>query len=102
MNSQYTFDPVYLTCISKKMEEAKPFGDVPSKVASSVKRSMVAMRTLIRALKSGHAIAENVKKVRIFFAFFSHSIPGNGSVCFIFFLRADNTVLSPPVLRPYI
>ena len=63
MNSQYTFDPVYLTCISKKMEEAKPFGDVPSKVASSVKRSMVAMRTLIRALKSGHAIAENVKKV---------------------------------------
>ena len=63
MNSQYTFDPVYLTCISKHMADVKPFGDVPIKMASSVKRSMVATRTLVKALRSGHAIAENVKKV---------------------------------------
>ena len=63
MNSQYTFDPVYLTCISKHMADVKPFGDVPIKMASSVKRSMVATRTLVKALRSGHAIADNVKKV---------------------------------------
>ena len=63
MNSQYTFEPAYLTCLAKHMGDAKPFGDVSLKMASSVKRSMVATRTLIRALRSGYAIAENVKKV---------------------------------------
>ena len=63
MNSQYTFEPAYLTCLANHMHDSKPFGDVPLKMASSVKRSMVATRTLIRALRSGHAIAENVKKV---------------------------------------
>jgi hypothetical protein len=64
MNSQYTFEPAYLTCLANHMHDSKPFGDVPLKMASSVKRSMVATRTLIRALRSGHAIAENVKKVK--------------------------------------
>jgi hypothetical protein len=64
MNSQYNFDPAYLTCISRNMDESKPFGDVPAKLSSAVKRAMVATRTLIRALKSGVTIAENFKKVR--------------------------------------
>ncbi len=51
--------------MTKHMAEVKPFGDEPAKIASSVKKSMVAIKALIKALRSGHAIAENVKKVKV-------------------------------------
>jgi hypothetical protein len=37
---------------------------LPAKLASAIRRSMTATRTLTRALKSGVAIAEGYKKVR--------------------------------------
>ena len=46
------------------MEVLKPFGDVPRKLASSVKRSLVAARALVKALRTGHEIANQMTKVR--------------------------------------
>ena len=42
-----------------------PFGEDPRKLASTVKRSMVAVRALEKALRSGFTIAEEMKKVNI-------------------------------------
>ena len=63
LNSQYKFDSMYMSCVSENMAELNPFGDVPRKLASSVKRSMVAARALVRALKTGHEIANVLTKV---------------------------------------
>ena len=63
LNSQYTFDGLYLGCVSENMEELHPFGDVPRKLASSVKRSLVAARALVKALRTGHEIANQMTKV---------------------------------------
>ena len=46
MNSQYRFDQTYMTCVAANMEEAAPFGEVPRKMATAVKRSLVAIRSL--------------------------------------------------------
>jgi hypothetical protein len=64
LNSQYTFEGLYLGCVSENMEELNPFGDVPRKLASSVKRSLVAARALVKALRTGHEIANQMTKVR--------------------------------------
>ncbi len=64
LNSQYTFDGLYLGCVAENMEELHPFGDVPRKLASSVKRSLVAARALVKALRTGHEIANQMTKVR--------------------------------------
>ncbi len=66
LNSQYTFDGLYLGCVAENMEELHPFGDVPRKLASSVKRSLVAARALVKALRTGHEIANQMTKVRTF------------------------------------
>ena len=64
LNGQYNFDVHYLACVSDNMEVLKPFGDVPRKLASSVKRSLVAARALVKALRTGHEIANQMTKVR--------------------------------------
>ena len=46
------------------MDQLRPFGDVPRKLASAVKRSLVAARALVRALRTGHEIANQIMKVR--------------------------------------
>ena len=63
MNSQYRFDQPYLTCVAEHMDDVKPFGDVSRKMTTAVKRSMVAVRALAKALKSGFQISEDMKKV---------------------------------------
>ena len=63
MNSQYTLDDRYLSCVASHMSEQRPFGDVPRKVSASVRRSMVATRTFSRAMRSANKIAEHMKKV---------------------------------------
>ena len=64
LNGQYNFDVHYLACVSDNMEVLRPFGDVPRKLASSVKRSLVAARALVKALRTGHEIANQMTKVR--------------------------------------
>jgi len=63
LNGQYSFSGIYLNCVSENMDILKPFGDVPRKLASSVKRSLVAARALVKALRTGHEIANQMTKV---------------------------------------
>jgi len=63
LNAQYTFDGLYLSCVSENMDQLRPFGDVPRKLASAVKRSLVAARALVKALRTGHEIANQMTKI---------------------------------------
>ena len=69
LNGQYSFGVHYLSCVSENMDTLRPFGDVPRKLASSVKRSLVAARALVKALRTGHEIANQMTKVRTFGGF---------------------------------
>ena len=53
-----------MMCVAQHMDEVMPFGEDPRKLASTIKRSMVAVRALEKALKSGFKIAEQMKKVQ--------------------------------------
>ena len=76
INSQYQFDDTYMMCVAQHMDEVMPFGEDPRKLASTVKRSMVAVRALEKALKSGYKIAEEMKKVIIIkFQFYKLHMP---------------------------
>ena len=63
LNSQYTFDGLYLSCVLENMDQLRPFGDVPRKLASAVKRSLVAARAVVRALRTGREISYQMTKV---------------------------------------
>ena len=49
--------------MSDNIDSLRPFGDVPRKLASSVKRSLLAARALVKAMRTGHEIAEQMAKV---------------------------------------
>ena len=63
LNTQYTFDGLYLSCVAENIDQLRPFGDVPRKMATSIKRSLVAARALVKALRTGHDIAKQMTKV---------------------------------------
>ncbi|KAI7808363.1 glypican-6b isoform X2 [Triplophysa rosa] len=63
LNSQYVITEDYLECISKYMEELKPFGDYPKKLKSQVTRAFVAARTFVQGLVVGREVANRVSKV---------------------------------------
>ena len=63
LNAQYSFDGLYLSCVSENIDSLRPFGDVPRKLASSVKRSLLAARALVKAMRTGHEIAKQMAKV---------------------------------------
>jgi len=46
------------------MSEVAPFGDVPEKLSAPLKRSFVASRTYVQALKIAGDILVNINKVR--------------------------------------
>lgn len=52
-------------CVSESMSEVAPFGDVPDKLSAPLKRSFVASRTYVQALKIAGDILANVNKVCI-------------------------------------
>lgn len=64
LNSQYLITEDYLECISKYMEQLKPFGDVPKKLKSQVTRAFVAARTFVQGLAVGRDVASRVSEVR--------------------------------------
>lgn len=45
------------------MEELQPFGDVPQKLTTQIKRSFVALRTFVQGLATGRDVVRNVLKV---------------------------------------
>ena len=63
LNSQYKFDDKYLSCVSKHMDELKPFGDVPKKLSQEIKRSFIATRTFVQALNNGKDVIKNILEV---------------------------------------
>ncbi|XP_056611078.1 glypican-6b isoform X2 [Triplophysa dalaica] len=63
LNSQFVITEDYLECISKYMEELKPFGDFPKKLKSQVTRAFVAARTFVQGLVVGREVANRVSKV---------------------------------------
>jgi len=65
LNSQYKFDEKYLNCISKHMDELKPFGDVPKKLTVEIKRSFIATRTFVQALSNGKDVIKNIMEVSL-------------------------------------
>lgn len=67
MNSQYSLesDHSYLRCVAQHMDQIAPFGDVPKKIASSVRRSMLATRAMYKAVRSAYKIADKMKSVCI-------------------------------------
>ena len=65
-HSHYNFDDNYLGCISENMKELKPFGDVPHKLSSQVKRSFVAIRTYSLAVNVAADVAKSMVNVSIY------------------------------------
>ncbi|KAK9504487.1 hypothetical protein O3M35_010809 [Rhynocoris fuscipes] len=63
LNSQYRFTEWYLQCVSERMKELKPFGDVPAKLSAQLKRSFVATRTFSQALIISSSIVNNMQKL---------------------------------------
>ncbi|XP_053732674.1 glypican-6-like isoform X1 [Synchiropus splendidus] len=63
LNSQYVITEDYLECISKYMDQLKPFGDVPKKLKAQVTRAFIAARTFVQGLSVGREVAQRVSKV---------------------------------------
>lgn len=63
LNSQYHFTDYYLECVSKHMEELKPFGDIPRFLNAQVNRAFIAARTFVQGLMVGREVANRVAKV---------------------------------------
>ena len=63
MNPQYEYSEQYQKCIKAQMNTVKPFGDVPEKLASSLKRSLVATRILHKSVQSAFEIVNQMSMV---------------------------------------
>ncbi|XP_066970577.1 glypican-4 [Macrobrachium rosenbergii] len=61
-NAQYSFTPKYLQCVTQHMEALQPFGEVPKKLTTQIKRSFVALRTFVQGLATGRDVVKNVLK----------------------------------------
>ena len=72
MNPQYEYSEQYQKCIKAQMNTVKPFGDVPEKLASSLKRSLVATRILHKSVQSAFEIVNQMSMVSHIF-FFTNS-----------------------------
>ncbi|KAK2157535.1 hypothetical protein LSH36_189g03063 [Paralvinella palmiformis] len=62
LNSQYTFDDAYMQCVTEHMDELKPFGDVPSKLAvqraTQIPETVPAQNRVLLAVLWHQALAE--------------------------------------------
>lgn len=64
LNGQYEFDDDYLSCVTERMNDLKPFGDVPGKLSSQVKRAFIAARTFVQGLAIGRDVVLTIMEVR--------------------------------------
>lgn len=56
LNAQYTFDDTYLTCVSEKMEDLKPFGEVSKKLKNEFMRSFVPTQTFTQSVNAAAVV----------------------------------------------
>ncbi|XP_061177468.1 glypican-6-like [Saccostrea echinata] len=54
------FSDLYLKCVTSQIENLKPFGDVPGKLSTQVKKSFVAARTFVKGLAFGRDVSLEV------------------------------------------
>ena len=53
----------YVSCMTMRIDRLRPFGDVPGKLATQLKRAFVAARSLIRGLAVGRDVVSALGKV---------------------------------------
>lgn len=63
LNANYVFDGRYLQCITDQMDQLQPFGDVPGKLSSQVRRAFIGARTFHQGLAIGREVITAVSKV---------------------------------------
>lgn len=63
LNPQYHFTDEYLECVSKYIDQLKPFGDVPRKLKLQVTRAFVAARTFAQGLATARDVINKVSMV---------------------------------------
>ena len=63
------------------MEELQPFGEVPKKLTTQIKRSFVALRTFVQGLATGRDVVRNVLKVSCSFFYCLSDIFCNNIHC---------------------
>lgn len=63
LNQPYQFDSSYWDCMTRHMEQLKPFGDVPGKMKQQVTKSFVAARTFVNGLSSGRDVVRQIMEV---------------------------------------
>lgn len=64
LNQAYQFDSAYWDCMTRHMEELKPFGDVPVKMKQQVTRAFVAARTFVSGLSTGRDVVRQIMEVK--------------------------------------
>lgn len=77
VNVQYEFSDSYMECVSRHMEQLKPFGDVPRKLRLQLTRSFIAVRTFTRGLALMPEVVgkvSTVRSMRLFFVFLVASL----------------------------
>lgn len=63
LNTQYAFDDDYMNCVTRHMDDLKPFGDVPHKLKLQVKRAFIASRTFVQGLAIGRDVILAMERV---------------------------------------
>lgn len=64
LNAQYVFEKDYLTCVTRHMDDLKPFGDIPQKLKLQVKRAFIAARTFVRGLAIGRDVILAMERIK--------------------------------------
>ncbi|KAM9320774.1 glypican-6 [Gastrophryne carolinensis] len=63
INPQYHFSEDYLECVSKYIDQLKPFGEIPRKLKAQVTKALVAARTFVQGLTVGREVANKGSKL---------------------------------------
>jgi len=64
MNHQFIYTESFFACTSENMEQLQPFGGIPYKLKSEIKRSFTAARTFSQGLMIGREVIQALSKVR--------------------------------------
>lgn len=65
LNTNYAFNAQYLHCVTENMDELKPFGDVPGKLSTQVRRAFIGARTFHQGLVVGREVISTVSKLDV-------------------------------------
>ncbi|XP_071798085.1 glypican-6-like [Asterias amurensis] len=63
LNPQYTYTESFWDCLIQHTDDLKPFGDVPAKLTSHIKRAFISARTFVQGLSVGRDVITQVSKV---------------------------------------